>query len=97
MPILTLNQIRLVLRLAYLHGHEPDRERLPEVLPVVGGGFVLRALARQLFDLVPVGGWAVKGGIAYSGTRVMGEAAARYFEAGGARAMAERIPSRGDS
>jgi uncharacterized protein (DUF697 family) len=97
MPILTLNQIRLVLRLAYLHGHEPDRERLAEVLPIVGGGFALRAVARQLLDFVPVGGWAVKGGIAYGGTRAMGEAAARYFEAGGARAMAGRMPSSGDS
>jgi len=80
LPILTLNQIRLVLRLAYVHGHELDRERLLELLPVLGGGFAFRAAARELLDLVPVAGWAVKGGIAYSGTRAIGEAAIRYFE-----------------
>jgi uncharacterized protein (DUF697 family) len=29
---------------------------------------------------VPLAGWAVKGGIAYAGTRALGEAALRYFE-----------------
>ena len=38
-------------------------------------------LRAQLLDVVPVAGWAVKGGVAYSGTRAIGEAAVRYFEA----------------
>jgi uncharacterized protein (DUF697 family) len=92
MPILTLNQIRLVLRIAYVYGHGPDRERLAELLPVIGTGFAFRALARELLDLVPVGGWLLKGGVAYAGTRAIGEAAVRYFEAGGARALADRVP-----
>ena len=32
-------------------------------------------------DLVPVAGWAVKGAVAYAGTKALGEAAVRYFEA----------------
>jgi hypothetical protein len=31
----------------------------------------------------------VKGGVAYAGTRALGEAAIRYFEAGGARGLAD--------
>ncbi|HVU76098.1 MAG TPA: hypothetical protein VHC67_00855 [Gaiellaceae bacterium] len=81
MPILTLNQVRLVLRLALAHGQEIDNERAVELLGVVGAGFGFRALAHELLDLVPVAGWAVKGGVAYSGTRAIGEAAVRYFEA----------------
>ena len=80
MPLLTLNQIRLVMRIALAHGHTFDRSRVPELVGVVGAGFGFRALARQLLDLVPVAGWAVKGGIAYTGTRAVGEAAHRYFE-----------------
>jgi uncharacterized protein (DUF697 family) len=80
LPALTLNQIRLVLRIADAHGFEVDRERLPELLAVIGGGLGLRALARQALGLVPVAGWAVKGGIAYAGTRAVGEAALRYFD-----------------
>jgi uncharacterized protein (DUF697 family) len=79
-PVLTLNQIRLVLRLAAAHGVEVDQQRLPEVLATVAAGFGFRAVARQLLGAVPFAGWAVKGGVAYGGTRALGEAAMRYFQ-----------------
>ena len=79
--VMTLNQLRLVLRLAAMHGEDLDAQRLPEVLGVVGGGLGFRAVARQFVSVVPVAGWAVKGGIAYTGTRALGEAALRYFDA----------------
>jgi uncharacterized protein (DUF697 family) len=81
MPFMTLNQARLVLRIALAHGQEIDRERAVELLGVVGLGFGLRTVARELLDLVPVAGWAVKGAVAYAGTKAIGEAAVRYFEA----------------
>jgi uncharacterized protein (DUF697 family) len=81
MPLLTLNQARLVLRLALAHGQRIDNARALELLSVVGTGFGLRAVARELLDVVPVAGWAVKGAVAYAGTRAVGEAAVRYFTA----------------
>ncbi|HEV8687299.1 MAG TPA: DUF697 domain-containing protein [Gaiellaceae bacterium] len=84
-PVLTINQLRLVLRLAAAYGQEIDAERVPEILGVVAGGLGLRALARQALGVVPVAGWAVKGGIAYAGTRALGETAMRYFEARSSR------------
>ena len=80
-PVLTLNQLRLMLRLAAAHGQEIDAERLPEILGVVGTALGFRALARQLLGVVPVAGWAVQGAFAYGGTRALGEAGIRYFEA----------------
>ena len=80
MPVLTLNQIRLVLRIALAYGEDVDNRRALELLGVVGAGFGFRAVARELLDLVPVAGWALKGAIAYAGTRAVGEAAVRYFE-----------------
>jgi uncharacterized protein (DUF697 family) len=80
LPILTLNQIRLILLIADAHGFEIDRERIPEVVAVIGSGLGFRALARKSVGLVPFVGWAVKGGFAYAGTRAIGEAAVRYFE-----------------
>lgn len=80
-PVLTMNQLRLVLRLGAAHGFAVDNERLPEILGVIGGGLALRTAARQVVALVPFAGWAVKGGVAYAGTRALGEAAVRYFEA----------------
>jgi len=80
LPVLTANQVRLVLRIADAYGFEIDRERLPEVLAVIGSGLGFRALARRAIGYVPIVGWAVKGAIAYTGTRALGEAAVRYFE-----------------
>ncbi|HEX6788124.1 MAG TPA: hypothetical protein VF091_02690 [Gaiellaceae bacterium] len=84
LPILALNQLRLVLRLHQAYGLEVDpRERLPEIVATVGAGFGFRAVARELLDLVPFAGWAIKGGVAYAGTRALGEATLRRLEPGG--------------
>lgn len=79
MPILTLNQARLVLRIALAHGEEIDTKRLPELVGVVGAGLGFRALARQLLGFVPFAGWAAQGAVAYGGTKAIGEAARRRF------------------
>jgi uncharacterized protein (DUF697 family) len=81
LPLLTLNQARLVLRIAQAHGEEVGQERLPELAATLGAGLGLRALAREALDLVPVAGWALKGAVAYAGTRALGEAAVRRFGA----------------
>jgi uncharacterized protein (DUF697 family) len=80
-PILTFNQLRLVLRIALAHGEGIDRSRAVELVGVVGAGFTFRAVARSLLDFIPFAGWAVKGAVAYTGTRAVGEAAVRYFSA----------------
>jgi uncharacterized protein (DUF697 family) len=81
LPVLTLNQVRLVLRIAAAHGVELDEHRLPEVLGTIAAGFGFRAVARQALSVLPVAGWLVKGAVAYAGTRAIGEAAVRYFAA----------------
>jgi uncharacterized protein (DUF697 family) len=78
--VLTLQQLRMVLRIGAAYGEELDAERLREVLAVIGSGLAFRAVARQVLGAVPVAGWIVKGAIAYAGTRALGEAAIRYFE-----------------
>ncbi len=84
LPVLALNELRLVLRLAQAYGEESGRERLPELAATLGASFGLRAVARELLDFVPLAGWAVKGVVAYGGTRALGEAARRRFELAGA-------------
>jgi uncharacterized protein (DUF697 family) len=80
LPLLTLNQIRMVLRIALAYGEELDQERALEVVGVVGAGYGLRTLAREALDLVPVAGWAVKGAVAYGGTCAIGAAAVKLLE-----------------
>jgi uncharacterized protein (DUF697 family) len=83
LPVLTLNQLRMLLRIEQAYGLDAGlRERAPELLAALGAGLGLRAVARELLDLVPVGGWVVKGAVAYAGTRALGEAAIRRLEGG---------------
>jgi uncharacterized protein (DUF697 family) len=79
LPVLTLNQLRLVLRIAAAHGVEIDEQRAPEIVATVGSGLAFRAVAREALGVVPLAGWAVKGALAYAGTRALGEAALRRF------------------
>jgi uncharacterized protein (DUF697 family) len=79
LPVLAAAQVRLATRIALAHGKEFDRNRAVELLGVVGAGFGFRAVARSLVGAVPLAGWALKGAIAYAGTRAVGEAARRYF------------------
>lgn len=81
LPVLLRNELRLVLRLHQAYGREADpRSRLPEVGVTAAVGFGLRAVARELLDLIPVAGWAVKGAVAYAGTRALGQATLRRLE-----------------
>jgi uncharacterized protein (DUF697 family) len=79
-PVIALGQLRMVLRLAEAHGIDVDRRRLPEILAVIGSGYAWRGLARQALRYVPIAGFGVRAGVAYAGTRTIGEAAMRYFE-----------------
>lgn len=92
-PVLTLNQIRMVLRIAAAHGEEIDGERAFELLPVVGAGLGFRALAHNLVGFVPGLGWAVQGAVALTGTRAIGEAAIAYFESGTPAKVKEYVRS----
>jgi uncharacterized protein (DUF697 family) len=93
MPVLTLNQIRMVLHIAAAYGEHIDRDRALEILAVVGAAFGLRAVAREALGFLPGVGWAVKGGIAYAGTRALGKAASAYFEAGGQERVKQTVGS----
>jgi uncharacterized protein (DUF697 family) len=80
LPLLTMNQIRLVLRIALAYGEELDQNRALELVGVVGAGYGFRTLAREALDFVPVAGWLVKGAVAYGGTRAVGTAAIKLLE-----------------
>lgn len=90
MPVMTLNEARMILRIAAIHGEPVGADRALEILGVVGTGFGLRAVARQLLNFLPGPGWAIKGGVAWTGTRAIGETARKYFN-GPVRVTPERL------
>lgn len=83
MPVMTLNQAKMLLQIAAAYGCPMNIERAKELALVVGGAFALRGLARQAVAVVPGLGWAIKAAVGYAGTVAMGRAAIEYFEAGG--------------
>lgn len=83
MPLITLNQARLVLQIALIYGNALDRDRVKEILAVIAGAFGFRAIARELSKLIPGIGIAIKAGIAYSATLAIGHVALDYFADGG--------------
>jgi len=82
MVAITGLQMMLLLHIEATYGHDPDVQRMWKLLPVVGGGFGWRMLARELSGFIPVAGIAIKGAIAYAGTIVVGEGVTFYYEHG---------------
>ncbi|HYF62950.1 MAG TPA: hypothetical protein VD886_09075 [Herpetosiphonaceae bacterium] len=83
MLVLTKNQALLVYRIALAMGADGDfSAMIKEVMPVIGGGFLWRQLARQLVGLIPVVGLLPKVAVAYAGTYATGVVAARWYHQG---------------
>ena len=82
MPILALVQVKMVAQLAALYDRPFGAERALEAAAVVAAGFGWRAVGRSAVGLVPVAGWAVRGGVSYGATRALGEAALVRLAAG---------------
>ncbi|MCS7001295.1 MAG: hypothetical protein NZ518_00450 [Dehalococcoidia bacterium] len=83
--LLTKNQVMLVYQLAAIYGRPlgSTKEIVLEIVPVLGGAFVWRAIARRLASVAPFGlGIVPKVAIAYVGTYVTGQVAAYYFDTG---------------
>jgi uncharacterized protein (DUF697 family) len=82
MVAITGLQMMLLLHIEATYGRDPDVQRMWKLLPVIGGGFGWRTLARELVGFVPVAGVAIKGAIAYAGTIVVGESVTFFLEHG---------------
>lgn len=79
LPLMTANQVKMVLRMAAMFDMPLGVDRARELLAVIGGGFGLRTAARQIAKFIPGPGWLLSGAIGYSGTLAMGKAALEYF------------------
>ncbi|MBV8204508.1 MAG: hypothetical protein JO195_05725 [Candidatus Eremiobacteraeota bacterium] len=79
---ITALQMRMLLRIAAAYGKKAEFARILELLPVVGGGYGWRALAREAVGFIPIAGIPIKAAVAYAGTLVVGQAASHYYETG---------------
>ena len=91
MPVMTMNQLKMVLRIGAAYGYRADLQRTIEMLGVIASGLGMRALARRAVEYVPGLGWAMKASFGYVGTEAIGRSAVAYFE-NGAPLTASRFP-----
>lgn len=80
MPLIALNQAKMVLQIATVYGYDLSKERIREIVFVLAGGFGCRAIARKLVSQIPMLGWLVKPAVAASGTMGMAIAAIEFYE-----------------
>ena len=80
MMVISPVQLAMVAAVGFFHGVEVTRERVVELVTVLGAGFGLREAARQLLKLVPGAGPMVSAAIAFAGTVALGEAANLWFK-----------------
>ncbi|MCU0520250.1 MAG: 50S ribosome-binding GTPase [Anaerolineae bacterium] len=82
-PLLMASQTRLVLRIAAAYGHAMTVSHARELLTTMAGSLLSRYLGLQIAKLVPGLGWLVSAALSAMATWGIGQAARRYFEAGG--------------
>ena len=82
LPLMTLNQAKMVMQIAAAYGHGMNKNRWKELLSVIGTAYLSRTLARELTEFIPVLGFVFRTGIAYGSTSALGYAVIAYYEGG---------------
>jgi uncharacterized protein (DUF697 family) len=83
MVVLTKSQAFLAYKLGLLFGFSTQwQDYLKEFGSVLGSGFLMRQLARQLVSLIPGWGIVPKVAVAYSGSYVVGHTVLQWYLAG---------------
>ncbi len=94
MPIMTLNQAKMLMQIAAAYGEPLNKERLPELAALVGNAFLCRSIARSMAKAIPVAGLVISGAVGFAATEAVGRAAIEYFEAGGSAAGVANVAKR---
>jgi small GTP-binding protein len=81
-PLLVGVQVRMILRLAAIHGEAMNVQRARELITAIGGGIAIRYAAQEVAKLVPAAGWVAGGAVAASGTWALGKVIHAYFRSG---------------
>lgn len=80
LPLMTLNQMKMLLRIASIYGHEPDVLQLAQGFGVGAFAFVSRAGARSALRALPAFAQVIRASVALGSTCAMGWALIAYYE-----------------
>ncbi len=93
-PIQLAAQMRMLFKVAALHGRLDAGDGSREFLAAVAGGLGVRLAAQQAAKLVPVLGWVVSGVLSGLTTWMLGQTALAYLD-GSLEAQAQRLRTTG--
>ncbi len=80
---ITAKQLRLALLIGAIYGRPIDFfARIGELLPVVGGAWGWRILAREAIGFIPALGFLAKAAVAWSGTYTVGKLSQHFYRQG---------------
>lgn len=80
---ITAKQLRLALLIGAIYGRPVDFfDRIGELLPVVGGAWGWRMLAREAIGFIPALGSLAKAAVAWSGTYTVGKLSQHFYQQG---------------
>lgn len=83
LPFQIMLQSGMVMRVGASYGFAPGGGLNREIIISVAGALAFRYLAQSVIKLAPLIGWAAGGALAAGSTLLIGEAAIRYYAAGG--------------
>lgn len=90
-PVQAMVQSGVVLRVGAAYGHAPTGGLSREVLAAVANTLLARYVVQTALKFIPILGWLVSGVIGGLSTLFVGEAAIRYYEAGGTIPLREAL------
>lgn len=80
MPIMTLNQARMILELAAIYGYEVNTDRIVEMVVLVLTAFGFKYLSKVVNKNLPIPDFIVDAAFGLGGTEFLGRISKEYFE-----------------
>lgn len=81
-PVMTTNQLKMLVQIGRAYGITPDTQTIPEALLIAASGLASREFTRALCKKAPVLSWFIKTGTGYAVTMVEGHVMNRYMRNG---------------
>lgn len=91
LPFQAIVQVGVVLRVGAAYGRSPGGGMNREVVGTVASSLSMNYLAQSIAKFIPLLGWAASSMLGAGATLLIGEAAIRYYEAGGTIPLRELI------
>ncbi len=82
MPLMTLNQARMLLELAAIYDYDVNADRIVEIVALVLSAFGFKSLSKYVHKATPIPSFVIDAVFGFGGTMLLGRVAKEYFASG---------------